>query len=129
MKTFLTLLAAIASLSAHALVGVHAVPVALCYICPSSVNGHGLSTKCTDKHGILDCHCSCSIYAVFTVRAEHWIPHWEFGFQVPEQRDVGRWQCLFFMLIVVSPNTSRHTKEGTQSFLIMPLRNDSTSES
>ncbi|KAF8832977.1 hypothetical protein BDN67DRAFT_1006404 [Paxillus ammoniavirescens] len=98
MKTsFLTLLAAIASLSAHTLV--------------EQVQYRG------------------DFIEHLLPLPKYCIPHWEFGSQVPEQRDVGRRQFLFFMLIVVSPNTSRHTKEGTQSFLIMPLRKDSTSES
>ncbi|KIJ10725.1 hypothetical protein PAXINDRAFT_172082 [Paxillus involutus ATCC 200175] len=43
MKTFLTLLAAITSLSAYTLVGVHA----LCPICPNTMNDVGLYNHCT----------------------------------------------------------------------------------
>ncbi|KAF8839204.1 hypothetical protein BDN67DRAFT_970427 [Paxillus ammoniavirescens] len=50
MKTFLTLLTAIAPLSAHTLVGVRAK----CAICPSSVGGKKfeLVDKCTDRMGV-----------------------------------------------------------------------------
>ncbi|KIJ15162.1 hypothetical protein PAXINDRAFT_169327 [Paxillus involutus ATCC 200175] len=53
MKTFLTLLAAITSLSAYTLVGVHAT----CAICPPSTGGMSLATGsgCTDSKGITTC--------------------------------------------------------------------------
>ncbi|KIK76428.1 hypothetical protein PAXRUDRAFT_429621 [Paxillus rubicundulus Ve08.2h10] len=47
MKTFLTLLAAIISLSAYTLVGVHAK----CAICPKTVAGAPLKSQCTQSGG------------------------------------------------------------------------------
>ncbi|KIK72727.1 hypothetical protein PAXRUDRAFT_836385 [Paxillus rubicundulus Ve08.2h10] len=47
MKTFLTLLATISSLSTYTLVGVHASTK--CAICPSSLNGAGLYYGCSYK--------------------------------------------------------------------------------
>ncbi|KAF8837116.1 hypothetical protein BDN67DRAFT_230463 [Paxillus ammoniavirescens] len=47
MKTFLTLLVAITSLSAYTLVGVHAG----CAICPETMFGWGLSSQCVPTGG------------------------------------------------------------------------------
>ncbi|KIK90685.1 hypothetical protein PAXRUDRAFT_831479 [Paxillus rubicundulus Ve08.2h10] len=51
MKTFLTLLAAITSLSAYTLVGVHG-----CVTCPDHLKGKAnLVTGCTDGSGVTSC--------------------------------------------------------------------------
>ncbi|KIK74032.1 hypothetical protein PAXRUDRAFT_836090 [Paxillus rubicundulus Ve08.2h10] len=50
MRTFLTL-AAITSLSAYTLVGVHAK----CAICPSKVDGRSSTSRCTSSTGITTC--------------------------------------------------------------------------
>ncbi|KIK76366.1 hypothetical protein PAXRUDRAFT_436288 [Paxillus rubicundulus Ve08.2h10] len=54
MKTFLTLLAAIASLSAYTLVGVHALK---CAICPSSLRGILEGTKCASHTSEVNTYC------------------------------------------------------------------------
>ncbi|KAF8835693.1 hypothetical protein BDN67DRAFT_974997 [Paxillus ammoniavirescens] len=51
MKTFLTLLAAITSLSAYTLVGVHAN----CAVCPTSIDGRQLANRCIDEAGTTIC--------------------------------------------------------------------------
>ncbi|KAF8835695.1 hypothetical protein BDN67DRAFT_404036 [Paxillus ammoniavirescens] len=51
MKTFLTLLAAIASLSAYTLVGVHAN----CALCPTTIEGRSFASRCADKAGKITC--------------------------------------------------------------------------
>ncbi|KIK77584.1 hypothetical protein PAXRUDRAFT_166404 [Paxillus rubicundulus Ve08.2h10] len=52
MQTFLTLLAAMISLSVYALVGVHAQR---CPLCPPSLQGVSLNSKCVSKPGITQC--------------------------------------------------------------------------
>ncbi|KIK73144.1 hypothetical protein PAXRUDRAFT_836315 [Paxillus rubicundulus Ve08.2h10] len=52
MKTFLTLLAAMTSLSAYTLVGVHAT----CATCPPSAGDLALATRCVDNNGITICN-------------------------------------------------------------------------
>ncbi|KIK78454.1 hypothetical protein PAXRUDRAFT_163963 [Paxillus rubicundulus Ve08.2h10] len=52
MKTFLTLLTAITSLSVYTLVGVHA---AGCATCPASVSGMGVTGKCHPASGVTRC--------------------------------------------------------------------------
>ncbi|KAF8834065.1 hypothetical protein BDN67DRAFT_976263, partial [Paxillus ammoniavirescens] len=47
MKNFLTLLAAITSLSAYTLVGVHA----MCAVCPKSMSSSGLKSQCLTNGG------------------------------------------------------------------------------
>ncbi|KAF8841981.1 hypothetical protein BDN67DRAFT_966304 [Paxillus ammoniavirescens] len=57
MQFFLTLLASIASLSAHTLVGVHASSITdLCAICPPEVAHEQLTGRCVDAKGNTICH-------------------------------------------------------------------------
>ncbi|KIK76624.1 hypothetical protein PAXRUDRAFT_832665 [Paxillus rubicundulus Ve08.2h10] len=53
MKTFLTLLAAITSLSAYTLVGVHATMK--CSLCPPSTGGVPVYSACTNNKNVTNC--------------------------------------------------------------------------
>ncbi|KAF8837185.1 hypothetical protein BDN67DRAFT_973287 [Paxillus ammoniavirescens] len=61
MKTFLTLLAAITSLSAYTLVGVHAG----CAICPTSLSGEKLYNVCATSGKITSCEYKNGVVVKF----------------------------------------------------------------